>query len=55
MGGGNYLQKKEYIEDEIDLKELFQVIWNKKIFIIVFTLFITIVSGFYIYSKRAIY
>lgn len=49
------MQKKEYIEDEIDLKELFQVIWNKKIFIIVFTLFITIVSGFYIYSKRAIY
>jgi hypothetical protein len=51
----DYLLKKAYIEDEIDLKELFQVIWNKKIFIIVFTLFITIVSGFYIYSKRPIY
>ncbi len=48
-------ENKNLIEDEIDLRELFQIIWNKKILIIFFTLFITIISGFYIYSKTPIY
>ena len=48
-------ENKNLIEDEIDLKELFQIIWNKRMLIIFFTLFITIVSGVYIYSKTPIY
>ena len=48
-------ENKNLIEDEIDLRELFQIIWNKKILIIFFTLFITIISGFYIHSKTPIY
>lgn len=48
-------ENKNLIEDEIDLRELFQIIWNKRMLIIFFTLFITIISGFYIYSKTPIY
>lgn len=48
-------ENKNFTEDEIDLRELFLIIWNKKILIISFTLFITIISGFYIYSKTPIY
>ena len=43
------------VEDEIDLKELFQIIWDKKIFIAIFTILITVLSGFYVYSKTPIY
>ena len=42
-------------EDEIDLKELFKTIWAKKIFIVIFTLVVTILAGFYAYSKTPIY
>src|SRR5574344_1746449 len=42
-------------EDEIDLKELFKTIWAKKIFIVIFTLVVTILAGFYAYSKTLIY
>ena len=42
-------------EDEIDLRELFKVIWDKKVFIVVFTLIITVLAGFYAYSKTPIY
>lgn len=45
---------KQY-EDEIDLRELFKVIWDKKVFIIIFTLIITVLAGFYAYSKTPIY
>lgn len=48
-------KNRNFIEDEIDLRELFQIIWNKKVFIIVFTLCVTIISGLYIYSKTPIY
>ena len=48
-------KNKNLIEDEIDLRELFQIIWNKRMLIIFFTLFITIISGVYIYSKPSIY
>lgn len=42
-------------EDEIDLKELFQIIWQKKLFILVFTLFITLIAGIYVFNKKPIY
>ena len=42
-------------EDEIDLKELFKTIWAKKIFIVIFTLVVTILAGFYAYIKTPIY
>ena len=48
-------QNKIIIEDEIDLKELFSVIWQRKIFVISFTLLITIVSIIYAYTKTPIY
>lgn len=48
-------KNKVIYEDEIDLKELFQIIWQKKLFILVFTLFITFFAGVYIYNKTPIY
>ncbi len=42
-------------EDEIDLKELFKTIWDKKFFIIIFTIIITITAGIYAYTKTPIY
>ena len=48
-------QNKIIIEDEIDLKELFSIIWQKKIFIISFTIMITILSAIYVYTKIPIY
>src|SRR5574344_1281346 len=42
------------VEDEIDLKELFQIIRDKKIFIAIFTILITVLSGCYVYSKTPI-
>ena len=36
-------KNKNLIEDEIDLRELFQIIWNKRMLIIYFILFITII------------
>ncbi|MCP4969129.1 MAG: hypothetical protein GY932_00875 [Arcobacter sp.] len=50
------MQDKEYIqEDEIDLRELFITIWNKKLFIVAFTSIVTILSIIYAYSKTPIY
>ena len=49
------MQEKYLQEDEIDLKELFKTIWAKKIFIVIFTLVVTILAGFYAYSKTPIY
>lgn len=42
-------------QDEIDLKELFITIWEKKIFIVVFTAIITILSIVYVSIKTPIY
>ena len=42
-------------EDEIDLRELFITIWNKKIFIIAFTSIVTILSIIYAYSKTPLF
>ena len=48
-------ENKPLEEDEIDLKELFKTIWAKKIFIVIFTLVVTILAGFYAYIKIPIY
>jgi uncharacterized protein involved in exopolysaccharide biosynthesis len=42
-------------EDEIDLRELFQIIWKNKIFIMIFTIIITLLGGIYAFSKTPIY
>ena len=42
-------------DDEIDLKELFLTLWNKRIFIFIFTSFITILSIIYTLTKTPIY
>ncbi|RBQ29254.1 Wzz/FepE/Etk N-terminal domain-containing protein [Aliarcobacter vitoriensis] len=50
------MQNEKYIqEDEIDLIELFKTIWNKKIFIVIFTSIITILSIIYVSLKTPIY
>ena len=50
------MQENRYIqEDEIDLRELFKIIWDKKIFIILFTLAITVLATVYAYIKIPIY
>lgn len=49
------VENKNIQEDEIDLRELFQIIWKRKLFIIVFTFIITLLSGIYIYKKNPIY
>lgn len=48
------MENKEY-EDEIDLKELFKIITKKKIFIILFTFFITLLAIIYVSIKTPIY
>lgn len=50
------MQNKEYIaEDEIDLKELFKTIWNKRVFILVFTTVVTGLAIAFAYIKTPIY
>ena len=50
------MQENRYIqEDEIDLRELFKIIWDKKNFIILFTLAITVLATVYAYIKIPIY
>ncbi|OCL85686.1 cryptic autophosphorylating protein tyrosine kinase Etk [Aliarcobacter thereius] len=48
-------ENRAIVEDEIDLKELFQIIWQKKKFILIFTMLITIFAGVYVYNKTPIY
>jgi LPS O-antigen subunit length determinant protein (WzzB/FepE family) len=42
-------------EDEIDLKELFETLYQYKLFIIIFTLTITLLSAVYVYMKTPVY
>ena len=52
----NNNQPERYIEeDEIDLRELFLTLWKKKVFIVGFTLIITILGVIYSYTKTPIY
>ena len=43
---------REIEEDEIDLRELFNIIWNKKLFILIFTFIVTLVSLIYVFFKN---
>lgn len=44
--------KEQIIEDEIDLRELFKTIWEK-IFILLFTSIVTIISIVYVFLKKS--
>ncbi|MCW8838889.1 MAG: Wzz/FepE/Etk N-terminal domain-containing protein [Thiovulaceae bacterium] len=46
---------KTFYEDEIDLVELFKTLWDKKIFILIFTFIVTASAVLYAYSKTQIY
>ena len=48
-------QNSIYQEDEIDLRELFKTIWDKKVFIALFTLFITCISIIYVLTIKPVY
>lgn len=49
------MQNKEYVEEEIDLRELFSTIVKKKFFIFVFTFAITLLAIIYVNIKTPIY
>ena len=50
------MKDKEYIqEDEIDLRELFKTIWEKKLFVILFTSIVTFSAIIFAYNKTPIY
>jgi uncharacterized protein involved in exopolysaccharide biosynthesis len=51
----NNLEQNYYQEDEIDLKELFKILWLKKNLIISITAAITILAGVYAFNKTPIY
>ena len=47
------MQEQKYLaDDEIDLKELFKTIWDKRFFIIIFTFIITLISFIYVLLKN---
>ena len=46
------MQEKYLQEDEIDLRELFKTIWDKRFFIIIFTFIITLISFIYVLLKN---
>ncbi len=49
------MKDREYIqEDEIDLRELFKTIWEKKLFVILFTSIVTLVAIIYVLVKNPI-
>ena len=50
------MKDREYIqEDEIDLRELFKTIWEKKLFLILFTSLVTFSAIIFAYNKTPIY
>lgn len=49
------MQKQFIQDDEIDLKELFKTLWNRKIFIAIFTLTATLLVAIYAFIKTPIY
>jgi LPS O-antigen subunit length determinant protein (WzzB/FepE family) len=51
----NTPEQNYYQEDEIDLKELFKILWLKKNLIISITAIITIMAGVYAFNKTPIY
>jgi len=51
----NIPEQNYFQEDEIDLKELFKILWLKKNLIISITTAITILAGIYAFNKTPIY
>ena len=49
------MQTKEYVEEEIDLKELFFVLVKKKYFILIFTFITTVLALVYVSLQTAVY
>jgi uncharacterized protein involved in exopolysaccharide biosynthesis len=49
------LEEKVYVEEEIDLRELFLIVARKKYFILSITLFITVLAFVYVSFKTPIY
>jgi len=49
-----YNEQRYIQEDEIDLRELFQTIWAKKVFIAGFTILVTLMAGIYLFFKNPI-
>lgn len=49
------LEKEYIVEDEIDLKVLFKVLWNKRVFILIITAIITLLAIIYVNIKTPIY
>ncbi len=50
------MHEKQYIEeDEIDLRDLFKTIWNKRKFIAIFTIIVTVLAIIYVLLKTPIY
>lgn len=50
------MQNQKYLqEDEIDLRELFLIIWRKKVFIVLLTFIVTILASIYAFMKTPIY
>ena len=48
-------QQRYIEEDEIDLRELFLTLWEKKVFILLFTIIVTILASIYAFIKTPIY
>ncbi|QKE28139.1 putative chain length determinant protein, Wzz family [Arcobacter acticola] len=49
------MEEKVYVEEEIDLRDLFKTIWDRRIFILVFTLVVTLLAIVYVSIKTPIY
>ena len=49
------MEEKVYVEEEIDLRELFLIVARKKYLILGFTLFITLLAVIYVSIKTPIY
>ncbi len=50
------INSRSYVEeDEIDLRELFLTIWERKFFILIFTTIVTIAGVVFVFSQKPIY
>lgn len=49
------MEEKVYVEEEIDLRDLFKSIWDRRVFILVFTAVLTILAIVYVNIKTPIY
>ena len=49
------MQEIQYTQEKTEFGELFSFFWEKKVFIVLFTLLITICAAIYAYTKTPIY